>query len=85
MDFIRTYFSVKIEALGRLLESVKSAWDGRIWLAVILMVLWTMFCTIGGILLLPIDFTYSAIMWHKHPEYMEFAKELANALASEEE
>ena len=85
MDFIRTYFSVKIEALGRLLGLVKSAWDGRIWLAVILMVLWTMICTIGGILVLPIDFIGCCIGWHTIPVFKEATKMVENALASDEE
>jgi hypothetical protein len=85
MDFIRTYFSVKFEALGRLLGLVKSAWDERIWLAVILMVLWTMVCTIGGILVLPIDFIGCCIGWHMNPDFKEATKMVENALASDEE
>jgi hypothetical protein len=85
MEFIRTYFSVKIAAIGALLRLVEDAWNERIWIAVILMMLWTLFCTIGGILLLPIDVTVSAIIWYKAEWYREAMKEGAMEMALDEE
>lgn len=68
MEFINTFFNAKIGAIGTLFKLTKDAWDERIWLAVVLMVLWTMLCTIGGMILLPIDIIWCAIMWYKSPE-----------------
>lgn len=74
MNFIRTYFGSKIGAIGRLLDITQDAIDQRIWLAVILTTLWTVVCTIGGLLLFPIDIIYSAIKWYKCPEFREVMK-----------
>lgn len=85
MEFIRTFFNVKLGAVEHLFGLIKSAWDERVWLAVVLMVLWTVFCIIGGTLLLPIDFIYSAIMWCKHEEFREFMEMAENAMTQEQE
>lgn len=83
MRYIYTYFNTKIAAIGALIEQTKDAWRNRIWGAVILMVLWTMFCTIGGILLLPIDFIWGAFLWHKSPDVREAMEEIMDELATD--
>jgi hypothetical protein len=83
MEFIRTYFNVKIAAIGALLRLVEDAWNERIWLAVVLLMLWTLFCTIGGILLLPIDVTVSAIMWCRAEGYREVIEAVETELIDE--
>ena len=83
MRFINVYFNTKIGAIGTLLEVTKDAWDNRVWLAVVLMVLWTMFCIIGGMLLLPIDIIYSAIMWYKRADFREMMEELMEEMVLE--
>jgi hypothetical protein len=85
MEFIRTYFSVKIAAIGALLRLVEDAWNERVWLAVVLLMLWTLFCTIGGILLLPIDIIVCAILWYKVEGCREVMKEGAMEMALDEE
>lgn len=80
MRFIKLYFNIKFEAIERLLKTTKDAWDNRVWLAVVLMVLWTMFCIIGGTLLLPIDIIYSAIMWRKHQDFREMMEDIEEEL-----
>ena len=85
MDFIYTYFNTKIRALGTLCEATKLVWDARIWLAFVLMVLWTMFCTIGGILLLPIDVIYCAIMWYKNEDAREIMKAIMEEVTLNQE
>lgn len=80
MRFIKLYFNIKLEVIERLLETTKDAWDNRVWLAVIGLVLWTMFCIIGGMILLPIDIIYSAVMWHKHDDFREMMEEIEEEL-----
>lgn len=85
MNFIHRYFKVKIGAIGKLIDAAVDAWNERIWLAFVLSILWAVFCTIGGMILLPIDFIYSAIMWHKSPEFREYVDTLDEALAQDGE
>ena len=80
MDFIHTYFNMKIGALKLLFGTIKNAWDDGVGLAVVLMILWTMFCTIGGTLLLPIDIIWCAVLWHKHQEAREVMEEITDEL-----
>ena len=80
MGYICTYFNTKIGAIGKLLDVTKDAWDNRLWLTVVLMMLWTLFCTVVGALLTPIDFIYGAIMWHKHPGYRDVLEDLADEM-----
>ena len=84
MGFIRTFFNVKLGGVKHLLGLVKSAWDERVWLAAVLMVLWTTVCIIGGTLLLPIDFISCAIMWHKNPDFRTFMAYAKTELIYEE-
>lgn len=83
MNYIYTYFSAKIGAIGRLLDLAKDAWDQKIWLAVILVILWTAFCTIGGILFFPIDFIWCAIMWHRNRGGREALTEIMDEMTSD--
>ena len=68
MNFIRAFFNAKFRAINALLDVAKDAWDQRLWLAVVLVILWATVCTIGGILFFPIDFIRSAIGWHKNAD-----------------
>lgn len=85
MDFIRTYFCLRIEAINEALRLVEDAWHQREWLAAALMILWFSLCTIIGILLLPIDVVYGAIRWYRQPEFREGMKEDIKELRLDEE
>ena len=80
MEFINTFFNAKIGAVGLLFKLTKSAWDDRMWSAVVLMVLWTMVCTIGGMILLPIDIVWCAIMWYKSPVLRHSIEEIEDEM-----
>ena len=80
MGYIHAYFNTKIGATDKLLALAKNAWEERNLVAFVLMVLWTLFCTILGELLTPIDFTYGAIMWHKDAVYRDVLEDLADEL-----
>lgn len=83
MDFINTYFNMKFGAIGRLLELTRDAVYQRMWLGVILAILWTVFCTIGGILLTPIDIIVCAIMWYKCQGAREEMEEVVEELLTD--
>lgn len=80
MSFIHAYFGAKIGAVGKLIELTKDVWDNRLWLAAVLIVLWTMFCIIGGIMLMPIDIIWCAIMWIRNPLAREVMEDVADEM-----
>jgi hypothetical protein len=67
MAYILTYFGAKFTAIKGSFGLIKEAWDDQIWLAVFLMTLLTIFCIVGGVLLLPIDIIVGAVAWRKDP------------------
>jgi hypothetical protein len=85
MDFIRTYFNTKIGAFCTLLGIIKDAWDAQIWLAVILVALWTLFCTVGGLLILPFDVIFCAIVWYANKDIREVMEDMEEEFGLVEE
>lgn len=84
MDFINTYFETKIGAAKGLFCAIKWALNERRWVFAILAILWTMFCIIGGTLLLPVDVIGQAIAWNVLPGWrkaMEESEELVKNFA----
>ena len=80
MEFIKTFFNAKIRAVGSLFKLTKEAWDVRLWSAVALMILYTVVCIIGGMILLPLDIIWCAILRYKDPDCRYAIKKLEDEM-----
>ena len=85
MKFIKQYFGIKIEALTCLLGLMVEAWKEKVYAASILVWLWSMFCTIFGLLLMPLDLLVTAITYWVRPDlYSEAMKDFHDELSHDD-
>jgi hypothetical protein len=82
MKFIKQYFSTKIKAITRLCVLMGEAWEDKMYIVSILTLLWTIFCTTFGLLLIPLDLLLTAILNRVKPDWVaevmqEFCDELS--------
>lgn len=90
MKFIKQYFGIKIKAYARLWDLMVEAWKEKIYAASILVILWTIFCTIFGLLLMPLDLPVTIIAHWVWPDaYREVMQDFHDEMSyddfSEEE
>jgi hypothetical protein len=75
MDFIRTFFNLRIGANVWLIDYTLAVWRECLWLEAIKWTLLTLFSIVIGLLILPIDIIVVAILWNVTPLMRDTMKE----------
>jgi hypothetical protein len=85
MKFIKQYFGMKIEAITRLWGLMVETWEDKVYSASILMLLWTIFCTTFGLLLMPLDLLVAAIThWVRPDLYSEIMQDFHDVVSHDD-
>ena len=80
MNFIKMFFKSKLTAVKLLWEIGFEAWEAGRYSLAIPMLLWSVFCSTVGVVLLPFDLAFTAICYILFSGYRETMDEFCEDL-----